>query len=78
MPNTIHIATSAKPKARKPNAAQTAPTQEEIQSRAYQIYLERHGAPGNPFEDWTRAERELSEAPAKKPKTIRKAKVEAA
>lgn len=33
-----------------------------IRQRAYQIYLERHGAPGNPQEDWARAEREVKEA----------------
>lgn len=27
--------------------------------RAYEIYLERNGAPGNPLEDWVRAEREV-------------------
>ena len=76
MPNTIHIATPAKPKVRKPKAAKPAPTQEEIQLRAYQIYLERNGAPGNPFDDWTQAERELTAAkPAKK---SRAAKIKAA
>lgn len=33
-----------------------------IRQRAYQIFLERHGAPGNPQEDWARAEREVKEA----------------
>jgi hypothetical protein len=37
------------------------PTQEEIALRAYQIYLERGGAPGHALEDWTRAESELME-----------------
>jgi hypothetical protein len=27
--------------------------------RAYEIYLERGGDPGNELEDWTRAEQEL-------------------
>ncbi len=36
-------------------------THEEIALRAYQIYLERGGAPGYELEDWTRAERELLE-----------------
>ena len=53
------------PRARKPRAAKTIPSREEIAMRAYQIYLERAGAPGNAFEDWTRAERELLEGPAK-------------
>jgi hypothetical protein len=49
---------------KKSRAAEIHPTTEEIALRAYQIYLERGGAPGNPLEDWTRAERELLEKPA--------------
>jgi hypothetical protein len=37
------------------------PTQEEIELRAYQIYIERGGAHGNDVDDWLQAERELSE-----------------
>jgi hypothetical protein len=44
-------------------------TQERIAMRAYEIYLERCGAPGNPLEDWVRAERELLAEPKK---TMRK------
>ena len=33
-----------------------------IRQRAYQIFLERRGVPGNPQEDWARAEREVREA----------------
>ena len=36
-----------------------SPGPEDIALRAYQIYLERGGAPGNPLDDWTRAEGEL-------------------
>jgi Protein of unknown function (DUF2934) len=66
---------SSSPTARKPRAAGTQPTTEEIALRAYQIYLERNGAPGNALEDWTRAERELlgkSRSPRRKsvPKSI--------
>lgn len=32
---------------------------EEIRRRAYEIYLERAGLPGNELGDWLRAEREL-------------------
>jgi hypothetical protein len=50
-------------------ASQTAkdhqPTKEAIAQRAYQIYLERGGTPGHAFEDWIRAEHELSEKPAR-------------
>ncbi len=38
--------------------------------RAYHIYLERAGAPGNALDDWTRAERELQQEsgkPGRKP-----------
>jgi len=61
------------PKVSKPSKAKAKPTHEEIAKRAYEIYLERKGAPGNPFEDWTRAERELNETPKKprrKPKVV--------
>lgn len=44
----------------EPVAAESSPTIEEIQARAYEIYLERGGADGNDMEDWLRAERELS------------------
>ena len=42
---------------------------EKIRFRAYEIYLERNGAPGNPLEDWVRAEREIL---AKSRKTTKK------
>lgn len=45
---------------------------ENIQLRAYEIYLERNGAPGNPMEDWVRAEREVLAAAAAKPKRASK------
>jgi hypothetical protein len=44
------------------------PTHNEIAERAFQIYLERNGAPGDPMQDWIRAEQELSA----KPKPTRK------
>ncbi len=44
--------------------------EQKIALRAYEIYLERNGAPGNPLEDWVRAERELLE---KSRKTAKKA-----
>jgi hypothetical protein len=43
------------------------PTAEQIQLRAYEIYVERRGAPGNQMDDWLQAEREL--ASAGRPKT---------
>ena len=37
------------------------PTFEQIQQRAYEIYLARGATPGDPTSDWLRAERELRE-----------------
>jgi hypothetical protein len=39
--------------------AHSSPTIEQIQQRAYELYLERGGAEGNDIEDWLQAEREL-------------------
>jgi Protein of unknown function (DUF2934) len=39
--------------------AKNQPTQEEIAVRAYHIYLEGGGVPGNELEDWIEAERQL-------------------
>jgi Protein of unknown function (DUF2934) len=50
---------SLSPATQKPRAATSQPTQEEIALRAYHIYLQRGGAPGNEFQDWMQAEREL-------------------
>jgi DUF2934 family protein len=49
------------PATKKLRDAMNAPTHEEITLRAYEIYLERGGAPGDALQDWTRAERELRE-----------------
>jgi Protein of unknown function (DUF2934) len=53
------------PKLRKPRTAKTPPTREDIAFRAYHIYLERGGAPGDELQDWIRAERELLEKAGK-------------
>ncbi|HVO57718.1 MAG TPA: DUF2934 domain-containing protein [Dongiaceae bacterium] len=66
--------TATAAKTRKSRAAKTAPTHEQISLRAYHIYLQRNGAPGNPFDDWKQAEQQLlSEAAVAKPR--RKGKV---
>lgn len=54
----------------KSRAKKAVPTTEAIQLRAYEIYLERNGAPGNPLEDWVRAENELLHANAKKSRKL--------
>jgi hypothetical protein len=43
-----------------PSETSARPTEEEIATRAYHIYLER-GGEGNPDDDWLQAERELTE-----------------
>ncbi len=40
-------------------AGRREPTHREIERRAYFIYLQRGGAPGDPVADWLQAEREL-------------------
>jgi len=40
-------------------SARTIDLNEEIRRRAYEIYLERRGAAGDPNQDWLRAEREI-------------------
>jgi hypothetical protein len=52
---------TSSPAVRNSHAATSNPTREQIALRAYEIYLERGGAPGNELEDWTCAERELLE-----------------
>jgi hypothetical protein len=45
-------------KRKSPSVKKLSP-QQKIAQRAYEIYLERNGAPGNPLEDWVRAEHEI-------------------
>ena len=72
MARTLQVAPRA---TRKPRTTKAAPTLEQIQARAYEIYLERRGAPGSQIEDWLRAERELvSEAPNRARKAVRSTK----
>ena len=57
------------PRTRAPRATRQAPGvqpgDDRIRQRAYEIYLRRDGAPGDPLEDWLCAERELiAEVPA--------------
>ena len=78
MPKTMHVAPPARP---GPQTAQTHPTPEEIRFRAYEIYLERRGAPGDELQDWLQAERDLlhkSAEPARRGGPARAAKAKAA
>ena len=55
-------------KIKKAAASKSRPTHEQVAQRAYEIYLERGATPGDPMQDWLRAEMELA-APAKKPRS---------
>ncbi len=37
------------------------PSHDEIQRRAYEIFVSRGGTPGRDFDDWLQAERELAD-----------------
>jgi hypothetical protein len=54
--------------ARKPSTIGAGPSLAQIQQRAYEIFLERRGAPGDELEDWLRAERELAANVEAKPR----------
>jgi len=74
MARTLAVAAPSKPRATK-----AAPTLEQIQLRAYELFLQRAGAPGSEVEDWLQAERELTAAGGAKPrKTVRAVKPKAA
>lgn len=62
MPKTKSPAPS-KPKTAR--AKKSQPTHEDIALRAYHIFLERNGAPGDPHSDWLQAEAELNAKPLK-------------
>ena len=51
--------TTTKRVRRATTTASAQPGDEQIRLRAYEIFLRRHGASGDPFEDWLLAEREL-------------------
>jgi hypothetical protein len=50
------------PTGQRTSTRQTAtaqPTYDQIRRRAYELYVARKGAPGNPDADWRQAEQEL-------------------
>jgi hypothetical protein len=56
---TLELHTRPIPPHAEDTSANHAPSHEEIRCRAYEIYLERNGLPGDELDDWLRAEREL-------------------
>jgi hypothetical protein len=59
--------TASGPTVKKAGKMKAKPTQDDIALRAYHIYLERGCTPGDPMQDWLRAEQELL-GRAKKPR----------
>lgn len=57
---TSHMAHTSMPRSLSRSTVNPRrPTYEEISRRAYEIFLNRGGAPGDPASDWYQAEREL-------------------
>jgi len=78
MARPIRITSTTPP---KPKASPRKPTYDQIQARAYEIFLRRCGAPGDQLQDWLQAESELAsrrKSPSKSSKTVRPAKAQAA
>ena len=59
---TMEARASATRPDKENTSAGQAPSHEQIRLRAYEIYLERGGFPGNELDDWLQAERELERA----------------
>jgi hypothetical protein len=47
------------PGAQKARSEQRTRTENDVRTRAYELYLERGGVPGSEVDDWLQAEREL-------------------
>lgn len=56
---TPAVVSPQKPRRKTPPQAFQYPGEDAIRVRAYQFYVERGGAPGDPHADWLRAESEL-------------------
>jgi len=59
---TLELHANTVPSHTNDMAANRAPNHDEIRRRAYEIYLERGGLPGEELEDWLQAEREIESA----------------
>jgi hypothetical protein len=57
--------TARKITVRKRSSVSQQPTRENIERRAYEIYMERGGGEGYEMEDWLQAERELTKGTKK-------------
>ena len=63
---TRRVSTAATPRVRAQRTSRESrptttvrPGDDQVRLRAYEFYLQRDSRPGDPLEDWLRAEREL-------------------
>jgi len=59
---TLELQANTVPSHRDRISTHSTPNHDEIKRRAYEIYLERGGLPGQELEDWFQAEREIESA----------------
>ena len=59
--STSTRARKAPPRRSAKTAVAMLPSVDEIRQRAFEIFLERGGRPGDDLQDWLQAERELSQ-----------------
>jgi hypothetical protein len=60
--DTLELQANAIPSHADDISASRALNHDEIRRRAYEIYVERGGLPGQELEDWLQAEREIESA----------------
>ena len=61
VPSRPIVAPASAARVTEPKPASRRPTHQEVERRAYELYLARQGRDGTAHDDWVRAERELSE-----------------
>ena len=61
VPSRPVVASTPVARLAEPKPASRRPTHQEVERRAYELYLARKGRDGTAHDDWVRAERELSE-----------------
>ena len=59
---TLEVRASSSQSHAEDTSANHRPSREQIRLRAYEIYIERGGLPGNELDDWLQAEGELERA----------------
>lgn len=60
MPEPRNVKNTPKKTAEERAQATVAPLEQRIRIRAYELYEQRQGGPGDPESDWLRAEAEIA------------------